>query len=57
MHLSEAGAVLLITGRIGLVNLLPVVLPAGRERVLLMVTLVTALPEPMAQAAPIKPAG
>ena len=51
---SEAGPVELITGRIGPVNLLPVMLPAGRELVLLMVKLVTALPEPTRQAVHIK---
>ena len=54
---SGAGPAELITGRTGPVNLLPVVPPAGRERVLLLVKLVTALPEPMAQAAHIKLAG
>ena len=51
---SEAGPVELITGRIGLLNLLPVMLPAERELVLRMVKLVTAITEPIPQAAHIK---
>ena len=51
---SEAGPEALITDRTGLVNLLPVILPAERELVLLPVKLVTALLEPIAQAAHIK---
>jgi hypothetical protein len=51
---SEAGAALLITGRLGLVSLLQVLLPAVRELVLVVVKLVTALTKPIAQAVHIK---
>ena len=54
---SEAGAAELITDRIGLVNLLPAILPAGGGLVLLMVLLVTIMSvivEPTHQAAHIK---
>ena len=54
MPSSEAGAAALITGRTGPVNLLPVIPPAVRVLVLLMGKLVTALTEPIAQAAHIK---
>ena len=51
---SEAGPVELITGRIGPVNLLPVVHNAERERVLLMVKSVMAVLGTTRQAAHIK---
>ena len=56
MRSSGAVAALPITGRCALPNLLPVVLPAVPELVLLVVVvvrLVTALPEPTQQAARI----
>lgn len=54
MRSSGVGPVELITGLTGPVNLLPGILRAGREPVLLMVKLVMAVTAPTALAAPIK---
>ena len=51
---SGAGAALLITGRSGLLSLLPAALPAGQELVLVVGKLVMGISETTRQAARIK---